>query len=48
LSCQCAADAITVGVEEEFVLLDPSTGAAVLADPDLVLMFGGKPGCGRS
>ena len=28
-----AANAITLGVEEEFVLLDPSTGAAVLAAP---------------
>ncbi len=39
-----AADAITLGVEEEFVLLDPSTGAAVLAGPDLVRMLGGEPG----
>jgi glutamate---cysteine ligase / carboxylate-amine ligase len=31
-------------VEEEFVLLDPSTGAAVLAGPDLVRMLGGEPG----
>jgi hypothetical protein len=36
--------AITLGVEEEFVLLDPSTGAAVLAGPDLVRMLGGEPG----
>ena len=35
---------ITLGVEEEFVLLDPSTGAAVLAGPDLVRMLGGEPG----
>ena len=28
-----AAGAITLGVEEEFVLLDPSTGATVLAGP---------------
>ena len=28
-----AAGAITLGVEEEFVLLDPSTGATVLAAP---------------
>ena len=39
-----AAAAITVGVEEEFVLLDPSTGATVLAGPDLVRMLGGEPG----
>ena len=39
-----AAGAITVGVEEEFVLLDPSTGATVLAAPDLVRMLGGEPG----
>ena len=39
-----AADAITLGVEEEFVLLDPATGAAVLAGPDLVRMLGGEPG----
>jgi len=39
-----AADATTLGVEEEFVLLDPSTGAAVLAGPDLVRMLGGEPG----
>ena len=39
-----AADAITLGVEEEFVLLDPSSGAAVLAGPDLVLMLDGEPG----
>jgi carboxylate-amine ligase len=36
--------AITLGVEEEFVLLDPSTGATVLAGPDLVRMLGGEPG----
>lgn len=35
----CAAGGITVGVEEEFVLLDPATGAAVLAAPDLVRML---------
>src|SRR5271166_613250 len=35
-----AAGAITLGVEEEFVLLDPSTGATVLAGPDLVRMLG--------
>ena len=39
-----AAGAITLGVEEEFVLLDPSTGATVLADPDLVRMPDGEPG----
>jgi glutamate---cysteine ligase / carboxylate-amine ligase len=39
-----AVRAITLGVEEEFVLLDPSTGAAVLAGPDLVRMLGGEPG----
>ena len=39
-----AADAITLGVEEEFVLLDPSTGATVLAGPELVRMLGGEPG----
>jgi len=38
------AGAITLGVEEEFVLLDPSTGTAVLAGPDLVRMLGGEPG----
>ena len=39
-----AAAAITLGVEEEFVLLDPSTGATVLAAPELVRMLGGEPG----
>ena len=39
-----AAAAITLGVEEEFVLLDPATGAPVLAAPDLVRMLGGEPG----
>jgi carboxylate-amine ligase len=39
-----AAAAITLGVEEEFVLLDPSTGAVVLAAPGLVRMLGGEPG----
>jgi carboxylate-amine ligase len=34
-----AADAITLGVEEEFLLLDPATGA-----PVLVRMLGGEPG----
>ena len=31
-----AAGAITLGVEEEFLLLDPSTGATVLAGPELI------------
>ncbi len=39
-----AAGGITLGVEEEFVLLDPSVGTAVLAGPDLVRMLGGEPG----
>jgi len=39
-----AAGPVTLGVEEEFVLLDPSTGAAVLAGPELVRMLGGEPG----
>src|SRR5271166_3941575 len=39
-----AAGAITLGVEEEFVLLDPSTGAVVLAGPELVRMLGEEPG----
>ena len=39
-----AAGAITLGVEEEFVLLDPSTGDTVLAAPDLVRMLDGEPG----
>jgi len=39
-----AAGGITVGVEEEFVLLDPSTGATALAAPDLVRMLDGEPG----
>jgi hypothetical protein len=52
-SCQqagpvCAAGGITVGVEEEFVLLDPVTGATVLAAPDLVRMLDGEPGCSQS
>ncbi|MGO8891753.1 MAG: glutamate-cysteine ligase family protein, partial [Streptosporangiaceae bacterium] len=38
------AGGITLGVEEEFVLLDPSTGTAVLAGPDLARMLGGEPG----
>jgi len=39
-----AAGGITLGVEEEFVLLDPSAGAAVLAGPDLARMLDGEPG----
>ena len=39
-----AAGGVTVGVEEEFVLLDPSTGAVALAAPDLLRMLGGEPG----
>ena len=39
-----AAGAITLGVEEEFVLLDASTGDTVPAGPDLVRMLGGEPG----
>ena len=39
-----AAGTITLGVEEEFVLLDPSTGAPVLAAPELVRMLDGEPG----
>ena len=38
------AGAITLGVEEEFVLLDPSTGATVPAAPGLVRMLAGEPG----
>ncbi len=39
-----AAGGITLGVEEEFVLLDPSAGTAVLAGPDLARMLAGEPG----
>jgi glutamate---cysteine ligase / carboxylate-amine ligase len=39
-----AVGGITLGVEEEFVLLDPSAGAAVPAGPDLARMLGGEPG----
>ena len=39
-----AVERITLGVEEEFVLLDPSSGAAVPVGPDLVRMLGGEPG----
>jgi hypothetical protein len=38
------AGPLTLGVEEEFVLLDPATGAVVLAGPELVRMLGGEPG----
>ncbi len=38
------AGGITLGVEEEFVLLDPSSGAAVPVGPDLVRMLDGEPG----
>ena len=38
------AGAITLGVEEEFVLLDPSSGAAVPVGRDLVRMLDGEPG----
>jgi carboxylate-amine ligase len=41
------AGGITLGVEEEFVRLDPSSGAAVLAGPDLVRMLDGEPGVQR-
>jgi glutamate---cysteine ligase / carboxylate-amine ligase len=39
-----AAGGITLGVEEEFVLLDPCTGAAALAGPDVARMRDGEPG----
>jgi glutamate---cysteine ligase / carboxylate-amine ligase len=39
-----AAGGITLGVEEEFVLLDPCTGAAALAGPDLARTLDGEPG----
>jgi carboxylate-amine ligase len=39
-----AAGGVTLGVEEEFVLLDPATGAAALAAPDLVRALDGEPG----
>ena len=41
---RAAAGPITLGVEEEFVLLDPATGATVLAAGELVRMLGGEPG----
>ena len=39
-----ATGGITLGLEEEFVLLDPSTGAAVLAGPVLARTLDGEPG----
>src|SRR6516165_12405502 len=42
-----AAGGITLGVEEEFVLLDPSTGAAVLAGQVLARMLDGEAGIQR-
>jgi carboxylate-amine ligase len=39
-----SAGGVTLGVEEEFVLLDPATGAVALAAPDLVRMLEGEPG----
>ena len=38
------AGGITLGVEEEFVLLDPFSGAAVPVGRDLVRMLDGEPG----
>ena len=43
-----AAGAITLGVEEEFVLLDPSTGATVLAAPIWCGCSTGSRGSSRS
>jgi len=40
----CTVGGITLGVEEEFVLLDPFSGAAVPAGGDLVRMLDGEPG----
>ncbi|HEY1346336.1 MAG TPA: glutamate--cysteine ligase [Streptosporangiaceae bacterium] len=39
-----ATGGITLGVEEEFVLLDPATGAVALAAPDLLRMLDSEPG----
>jgi carboxylate-amine ligase len=39
-----AAGGITLGVEEEFVLLDPRTGATALAGPEVARMRDGEPG----
>jgi glutamate---cysteine ligase / carboxylate-amine ligase len=35
---------LTFGIEEEFVLLDPTTGGAKLAAPDMMRLLGGQPG----
>ena len=43
-----AAGGITLGVEEEFMLLDPSAGAAVLACRIWRGCSGGSRGCSRS
>ena len=40
----CTVGGITLGVEEEFVLLDPFSGAAVPVGGDLVRMLDGEPG----
>jgi glutamate---cysteine ligase / carboxylate-amine ligase len=39
-----AAGGVTLGVEEEFLLLDPATGHVVLAAPELLRMLEGEPG----
>jgi glutamate---cysteine ligase / carboxylate-amine ligase len=39
-----AVGGVTFGVEEEFLLLDPATGSAVLAAPDLLRTLDGEPG----
>jgi carboxylate-amine ligase len=38
------AQRLTLGVEEEFVLLDPATGAPALAAPELLRLLDGEPG----
>ena len=43
-----AAGGITLGVEEEFMLLDPSAGTAVLAGRIWRGCSAGEPGCSRS
>ena len=43
-----AAAAVTLGVEEEFVLLDPSTGAVVLAGPSWCGCSAGSRGSSKS
>ena len=43
-----AASAITLGVEEEFVLLDPSTGVTVLACPIWCGCSAGSRACSKS